>query len=296
MELRSLTGLRGICACWIVAFHFLSIRGLDLANNPLSFGFLAVDVFFVLSGFVLALAYGESVLTWPGYCRYLWRRIWRLFPLHVAIIAAVVAIAPLWSLPKVASELLLVHRWHLFPALEREGPATLGGVPTINGPDWSLSTEWAANLALPIFAFAILRGPIRRPLAAAAVCLGALVFIVARRHTIDISRPGDPLSLVRCAAEFSIGMLLFRFRAVIPTNALLAKALSLAPLHFLGRVSYALYLLHWPLLWFFGATFAMLASLFVLAPLCHWMIERPAREVGHSYALVGLFSRLTNRV
>ena len=61
-EIRSLTGLRGLAAVLVVAFHysFNLLQGQSDARNPVGPGYLAVDLFFILSGFVMAATYGDS--------------------------------------------------------------------------------------------------------------------------------------------------------------------------------------------------------------------------------------------
>lgn len=56
-EIKALTGLRGAAALIVVAYHYLQS---DIAHpGPIRCGYLAVDLFFILSGFVMALNYGE---------------------------------------------------------------------------------------------------------------------------------------------------------------------------------------------------------------------------------------------
>ena len=57
-----LDGLRGVAALVILVFHYLEFIYLgDYVNNPLGHGFLAVDFFFCLSGFVVAYAYDDRI-------------------------------------------------------------------------------------------------------------------------------------------------------------------------------------------------------------------------------------------
>ena len=68
-EIRALTSLRGVAAIWVFLFHLDSERPLfphQLRDwLPVGRGYIAVDLFFVLSGFVLALTYRESFLARP---------------------------------------------------------------------------------------------------------------------------------------------------------------------------------------------------------------------------------------
>ncbi len=89
-ELRALTSARGVAAWWVVLYH---LRG-ALAAPPLKVeavlakGYLAVDFFFLLSGFVLALRHGErlrggGIAVVPDFLR---RRVARIWPLHAVLL------------------------------------------------------------------------------------------------------------------------------------------------------------------------------------------------------------------
>ena len=56
-----LDGLRGIAALSIVTFHFMEWVYADYSRNFIAHGFLAVDFFFCLSGFVIAYAYDDRI-------------------------------------------------------------------------------------------------------------------------------------------------------------------------------------------------------------------------------------------
>jgi peptidoglycan/LPS O-acetylase OafA/YrhL len=284
-EIKSLTSLRGVFAMWVLLFHlgrWSPTPGWD--DIPfISRGYLAVDFFFVLSGFILARRHGAEFTADPlgSYWPFLVKRIARLFPLHLLVLAcATAALAVNHDLPYwryAVDEALLVHMWKIFPA----------SGTSINPPDWSISTEWAASLLFPAFALLGLRR------AGAAACLGALgvagVLIVAGDSgwRMDASSSRGWLPLSRCLSEFAIGVIVARgvFPAwlarvryfLIPLIGLVAAAilgvdvlavamlvpmvgalawdrgavagaLSWGPLHWLGRVSYSIYLVQVPTL------------------------------------------------
>ena len=94
-NIRSLTSLRGFAAWWVVLFHF---RGILLswsspeALHVFGCGYVAVDLFFVLSGFVIALNYGalfqNKGLAETPY--FLTVRLARIYPLHLFILCVMV--------------------------------------------------------------------------------------------------------------------------------------------------------------------------------------------------------------
>src|SRR3979490_2903480 len=87
-EIRSLTGLRGIAALWVVALHLEFTRA-PFINN----GYLGVDLFFVLSGYVMALNYGWPRMRLGDYCRFLRKRLARTYPLYVFTAVAAYCLA-----------------------------------------------------------------------------------------------------------------------------------------------------------------------------------------------------------
>lgn len=146
MRFKSLDSWRGLCALAVVMFHF-PIVGL-LRGFPLfAHGYLFVDFFFALSGFVIATAWEGRVSQPDQIWRFLLRRFGRLWPLHVAILGVFVAVSLIQgdlghderhSVGAIVTNLFLVQGLGMHKEL------------TWNGPSWSISVE--AMLYL-VFAF-----------------------------------------------------------------------------------------------------------------------------------------------
>ncbi|MEW5809967.1 MAG: acyltransferase [Actinomycetota bacterium] len=160
-EIRALSGLRIVAALWVVLFHFRPLvaeasPGVRSALAPiLNAGAQGVDLFFILSGFVLAWNYldrmGESWST-RSTLRFLWLRLARVWPVYLVTmhLAAAFAVFTLYvgrfPLPPdvIASlnalswlkQVLLVQLWFqpFFDGSSWDGPA------------WSISAEWLAYL------------------------------------------------------------------------------------------------------------------------------------------------------
>ena len=200
-QLQSLTPLRGIAALAVVMFHLT--RGSDDTSVPASFlrGYLGVDLFFVLSGFVLAHVYGRGFLadrSWRAIGAFLWARFARVYPLHLFVMAVLVAAGyaqGLSALTVLANFLLLLVPWP---------------VHNINPPSWSLSAEWYAYLLFPFMVGWLWRCDKR---IAAAVCvallLGLDILIVGSLgdlHEVGYRWP----ALARALPEFVVGVLTYR--------------------------------------------------------------------------------------
>ncbi|WAC60132.1 acyltransferase family protein [Brevundimonas sp. SL130] len=175
-DLRPITALRFGAAIWVAVYAFWE----NLAGAPSSSlvqkGYLGVELFFVLSGFILSHVYlqaaGEKRFS---YRSFLWARVARVYPLHVATLVGVglLAAAALFagmsvdgnvlSWASLPANLLMVHAWGLAP------------VAGWNHPSWSISAEWFAYLCFPLFAWVFWRLR-QRPVAA---FLGAAAFLAA---------------------------------------------------------------------------------------------------------------------
>ena len=291
-EIRPLTGLRGVAACFVMLYHFTP----DAAGAFLRHGYIAVDLFFMLSGFVMALTYGGEFQFGfsPGvYARFLGKRLGRVYPLYLATL--LVCIALLWGegrLPSgwvLGSNLALIQGW--------------GFADSLNSPGWSISTELAAYLLFPPLTAAVLFSRWRTAWFAAGLSAAVLAVIatlpdaalleappIIRNGPLDVFMPGTPYPLLRCLAGFLLGLLAYRLASVpavrrlaareaagtglaglilvalavqgsdlalaalfVPLLVALAAGRSLAarlletsPAHWLGNVSYSIYLVHRP--------------------------------------------------
>src|SRR6185369_10335568 len=86
-ELPSLTALRGIAAIVVMIYHFATMAfGRDDLPEAIKRGYMAVDLFFLLSGFVLSHVYGRHfVITIDrrDLASFAWARLARIYPVHL---------------------------------------------------------------------------------------------------------------------------------------------------------------------------------------------------------------------
>ncbi|WP_158743518.1 acyltransferase, partial [Acidisphaera sp. L21] len=219
-EIRSLTGLRGVAATLVMVDHYTALDfSYRFPGNLLPHMYVAVDIFMILSGFVLAMVYEKRFAggnVWAATALFLKHRVARLYPLFLVMtLVCFVLCREGW--------LTFLHPDVTFGGLA----ANLAGIQTwiwpwssLDGPAWSISAEWAANLLFPLLMPLVLLGP---ALLAVATVLVALVVLVGSAvlfgSLFDVPAAGvvnvisGPQALGRCVPEFVFGMALWRLRS-----------------------------------------------------------------------------------
>jgi peptidoglycan/LPS O-acetylase OafA/YrhL len=89
-DIRALTGVRGVAAAVIVAYHFGDVQlfgGGNIAYYRIPHGYLPVDLFFMLSGYVIGLTYRDAFGSGKlkNYATFMLKRVARLYPAYLAI-------------------------------------------------------------------------------------------------------------------------------------------------------------------------------------------------------------------
>ena len=213
-RIASLTSIRGIAAWW-VAFHNMRVY-LPLAPDGLlaavaQRGYLAVDLFFVLSGFVLQINYSRAMQnpSWKAIRAFAVARAARVYPLHL-FICLVFLLNPIvlwlhtghwvhgfryaWNYYFLS--LLLIQNWGF--------TGQLGW----NIPAWSVSAELGAYLLFPLAAFMASR--VLRNRIAVLIWAGlTLLFLAALFHAAGAGSTDEHiwrLGLPRCVMQFLAGV------------------------------------------------------------------------------------------
>lgn len=229
-EIYGHTSLRGLAALSVVGYHAaIAARGVDAAWTPalgfLLSSFLFVDLFFMLSGYIMAEAYGEGLKqsyrrSPPGariplrkrlgpVLRYWKRRLVKILPNYYVWLAISIALVTLrltyFDQPIRYDSCYIESIWtHL--ALVQSFSATC---IEFNIPLWSIVVELLAYLCFPVL---ILLLPVWPVFVALGAGLYAMLFIDT--GTIDLLKGGP--SVLRCLAGFMLGMAATRIVGLIP--------------------------------------------------------------------------------
>jgi peptidoglycan/LPS O-acetylase OafA/YrhL len=202
----SLDAIRGIAALFVVLYH-LGEFGIAVAPN----GYLAVDFFFALSGFVIAHSYEERLNENLTARRFAKLRLIRLYPLF--------AVGLVLATAKAAGQVLLGGRHalstqDLLLSLASEilflpSLSTPGELYPLNGPAWSLCFEILINIA---YALALIRCSTLMLFGVAIVSGGAVIAVCAHAGNLNVGWNWATFhgGLARVFFSFSIGVVFYR--------------------------------------------------------------------------------------
>jgi len=204
-----LDSLRGVCACMVVLLH-LSTPGYISAAPVVKNGFLFVDFFFVLSGFVIGSSYGSRIAEGFPIHRFMWLRLGRIYPLHFVMLMAFLVF-------EIVFALFMHDMAYRRPFEGGFAPSILGyslllvqiffgpDATPWNGPSWSIAAEIWAYLIFAVLLRYAFRWivPISLLIAVAAP---VILFHLTDRY-LAVFHDG---ALLRCLFGFSLGIIGWR--------------------------------------------------------------------------------------
>lgn len=214
-DIATLTGLRFFAAMLVVFHHLTYFLPFDITAHTWFFtrSALAVDFFFILSGFILAHVYGDGFKNGQiGFRHFITRRFARLYPLHLLTLLVAVllmgaglefrlsgqesAVTPYWPF---IGHVFLLQGWGVDNEL------------LFNVPSWSISAEWFAYLFFPGLMLFLAR---KKPLLALT---GSVFLMVALWCVFDLYMPRVTTrlthdgSMFRIMPEFMMGIALYLY-------------------------------------------------------------------------------------
>ena len=194
-----LDGLRGVAALMVIVFHcfetYIPVFGTQIVNH----GYLAVDFFFVLSGFVIGYAYDDRwnrMTTW-GFFK---RRLTRLHPMVIAgtLVGAATFFFAGAAFPQTLQNpgwkiaLCFVMGLLMIPCGTGLDIRGWGEMNSFNGPNWSLTFEYCGNI---LYAFILRRLP--------KIALGVLCVICAF-FTLDLTMGWDVFGFFPDGPQYTV--------------------------------------------------------------------------------------------
>lgn len=203
MRLQALDGWRGL-ACLIVAVHHLPVPHALYHQSWLQNGAPMLELFFLISGFVISLVFAEMAQTSRGAAAFIVRVLGRLWPIHVVMLLALIVLALARSvfaehggfsdqmtLEALGAQLLLIQTW-------------VGLGLSWNYPAWTLSAELVAYLLFALLMLITRSRAGQIAGASAIVMLAAIIFLgeLAPRDHYNV------ISVARAVTGFFIGFLL----------------------------------------------------------------------------------------
>nr|WP_047465429.1 acyltransferase [Rhizobium rhizogenes] len=206
----SLDAMRGLAAFAVVVYH--------LQRPYAPSAYVAVDFFFVLSGFVIARAYGEKLASGMTVLAFMKARYLRLYPLFlIGSFYGLVQLLLHWqssgeSRADLLASLISTAFMLPSPSFVTRSAADLWPLYPLNGPAWSLFWELLANL---IFALVLFRLKTRSLAVIAVASLAMLLGSVFVHRSLDLGWEWRSVDggLARVFFSFTVGMIIYRLRS-----------------------------------------------------------------------------------
>ena len=334
-----------MAALFVLLLHYnQSVGGYNFLEIApfISFGHTGVDVFFILSGYILSYVYWQKLsnFSWKGVWNFFVLRFSRIYPAHIVALTFVVALYLLakfifeysfndpqnWVPEDLIYSITMTHGWGVT------------GIGLWNAPSWSVSSEWMAYLIFP-FGFPILMRLGKALWIAICIILLVSIWWVYGAEGNDLSFSfTTSVVIFRILSEFWLGSIVFLLAGhtrprisydvlVIGILLLFATApiigladyelimlvpLLIIALHkckgpvaslfssdflvFLGRISYSIYIIHFPVNIVLKYAYGLLAisdmgflvnsiwyiGMIIVTIICGWVlhefVEVPARR------------------
>ncbi|EFF9715775.1 acyltransferase family protein [Escherichia coli] len=326
-EIKSLTGVRGIAAIYVVLYHFTNAKIPFLWN-----GYLAVDLFFVLSGFIMCMVYSKNFtqeISVSEFGKFIWHRFSRIYPLYLFVLLLTIIIQVNQSSPPSTQNLII--NFMMWQNLFNNGMV---------GASWSVSVELIAYLIFPPLIFLLTdkkwlcfiiiytsmsmlfyittidnpgsSGPLDIysgiPSIMRGVCgftIGCCCYVLfdKYKHTFNvIAYTQDILAALVIACLLTKGMdIVFVILTGLYISSLYYSTgitgwlLSTKPIHYLGELSFSIYLTHlmiqrhfifevnaiteWLNVSYINDVFVMVISTLMFSILTFHLVEKPSRNI-----------------
>jgi peptidoglycan/LPS O-acetylase OafA/YrhL len=237
---EALDGLRGLAAFGVMLIHIPWPNHLS-ELHAVKKVFLLVDLFFVLSGFVLTMVYHDEIESPDQLRRFLTLRLFRIYPLHLAVLLILLAIETVKAVIATAGVVVPTSA----PFTGGRSPTSFFGhllllqgtgivSPSWNPPSWSIGCEAVAYV---LFGLAAISGFTKRrffAILAVMLSIGCYGVVLHLSGTLGVM---FDFGLLRCIAGFFLGCAV----AIIVRSDAVASTLNSTGSHVLSAVTVALF-------------------------------------------------------
>jgi peptidoglycan/LPS O-acetylase OafA/YrhL len=228
-EIKTLTSLRGIAALAVVMQHF-STTAQSLTNTVIPslvpHGYVAVDFFFILSGFIMCYTYSMefNAIGWRAFPSFISRRIVRLFPLNIFVVLLIIVLSEFSK---------LVFGVNIFLGFDFDVVDVIANLMLVqgygigrnmNGPSWSVSLELFAYFLFPVFMYFVFHRNRIIFVVTIGVAVAVLGYLASLHSHLGLSFEDAIYGGMRCFSEFLLGMATYR---IYSTKNYLAKFLGI---------------------------------------------------------------------
>ena len=213
-SIPALTSLRFFAAFYVILFHAHEFSGINayLLNNFFNSGYLAVDFFFILSGFILSYTYYPQIKSKSFFHKeFLIKRVARIYPVHLFTLLFMLALIAFIKLSGIDwdhdmsssnvyeffTNLFMVHAWDYNYVL------------SYNQPSWSISAEFFAYILFPLFVFFIDRGSSLIKVIVATSFFLSSYFIAYGFFEVTMTKITYGFTIVRIVPDFLLGVTTF---------------------------------------------------------------------------------------
>jgi peptidoglycan/LPS O-acetylase OafA/YrhL len=256
--------LRGIAALAVVFHHFFNVLDPGWLRTASFYGQLGVQVFFVISGFIIPYSLYRSGYTLRNYGTFVLKRVVRLDPPYVVTVAIIILLGVVsWYVPFQKDQVFQVSLPQVL--LHFAYVNVFFGYPWLNDVFWTLAIEFQYYLLMGL-AFPLVFSRDARVRLASFAALGALAFVVKPPAFIfyfiflffmgiltcqyRVALIGRRQYALLLAASTVMALLTTGFAQTAAGFAAVCAILFLemryAVFNFLGKISYSLYLIHSP--------------------------------------------------
>lgn len=213
-----LDGLRGVAAIAVVTFHFMEIAYSDYSKDFIGHGFLAVDFFFCLSGFVIGYAYDDRIGK-MGIKEFFKSRLIRLHPLVVfgsvlGLLGFIFDPFNAQPITRSAGSIFLLFLSSILMIPNATMTERYFNLFSFNAPAWSLFWEYVANI---VYALVLYRFTRRYLIILVIISAIAICCVAGRSGNLMGGWSGDTFwdGGVRIAYSFTAGLLVYRYNLII---------------------------------------------------------------------------------